>query len=96
MSTFNLCFEQKYEKISELLSEKFSFFGGEIFKIFEEACFRNETYPYKYFTFVSFLFFGPFRSLSCLDLDKKRVSHTHGLGRVSSVASYITIQEQTQ
>ena len=26
MSTHNLCFEQKYEKISEFLSEKFQFF----------------------------------------------------------------------
>ena len=36
MSTHNLCFEQKYEKISEFLSENFHFFfGGEMFNIFE-------------------------------------------------------------
>ena len=29
-------------KISELLIRKFSFFGGKIFSIFEQACFRNE------------------------------------------------------
>ena len=34
-STHYLCFEQKYEKISEILSVKFQFFGGEIFNIFE-------------------------------------------------------------
>ena len=27
--------------MSEFLSENFQFFDGEIFKIFEEACFRN-------------------------------------------------------
>ena len=42
MSTHNLCFEQKYEKkISEFFILKFSIFGGEIFYIFEKACFRN-------------------------------------------------------
>ena len=41
MSTHNLCFEQKYEKISEFLVWKFSVFGGEIFNIFEYVCFRN-------------------------------------------------------
>ena len=40
MSTHNLCVEQKYEKISEFLSKKI---GGEIFYIFEQACFRNAT-----------------------------------------------------
>ena len=35
MSTHNLCLEQKYDKISEFLSENFQFFGGEIFSIFE-------------------------------------------------------------
>ena len=35
MSTHNLCFVQKYEKISEFLSENFQGFGGEIFNIFE-------------------------------------------------------------
>ena len=34
-STHNLCFEQKYEKILEFLSENFHFLGGEIFSIFE-------------------------------------------------------------
>ena len=33
--THNLCFGQKYEKISEFLSENFQFFGGEIFNILE-------------------------------------------------------------
>ena len=28
-------------KVSEFLSENFSVFGGEIFNIFEKACFRN-------------------------------------------------------
>ena len=28
-------FEQKYEKISDFLSENFLFFGGKIFNIFE-------------------------------------------------------------
>ena len=35
MSTHNLFFEQKYEKISEFLSENFNFFGGKVFSIFE-------------------------------------------------------------
>ena len=34
-STHNLCFEQKYEKISEFLIWKYSGFEGEIFYIFE-------------------------------------------------------------
>ena len=33
-STHNLCFEQKYEKYQNFLSEN-SFFGGRIFNIFE-------------------------------------------------------------
>ena len=40
-STHNLCFEQKYEKYQNFLSENFVF-GGEIFYIFEKACVRNE------------------------------------------------------
>ena len=40
MSTHNLCFEQKYEKYQNFIW-KFSVFGGEIFNIFELACFRN-------------------------------------------------------
>ena len=35
MSTHNLCFEQKCEKIEFFLSEKFQFFGGKIFNTFE-------------------------------------------------------------
>ena len=38
MSTHNLCFEQKYGKISSFfffLPENFQFYGGEIFNIFE-------------------------------------------------------------
>ena len=35
MSTHNLCFEQKYEKYQNFLSENFHFFGGKIFSIFE-------------------------------------------------------------
>ena len=31
----NLCFEQKYEKYQNFLSENFQFFGGKIFNIFE-------------------------------------------------------------
>ena len=34
-STHNLCFEQKYEKYQNFLSQNFSFFGGENFNIFE-------------------------------------------------------------
>ena len=34
MNTHNLCFEQKFEKISEFLSESVHF-GGKIFSIFE-------------------------------------------------------------
>ena len=43
-STHNLCFEQKYKKYQNLLSEKLPFFGGKIFSVFEEACFRNVLY----------------------------------------------------
>ena len=39
-STHNLCFEQKYEKYQNFYLKIFSF-GGEIFIIFEKACFRN-------------------------------------------------------
>ena len=35
MSTHNLYYEQKCEKISDFLSENFYFFGGDIFNIFE-------------------------------------------------------------
>ena len=35
MSTHNLCFEQKYEKYQNFLSEKLPFFGGKIFSVFE-------------------------------------------------------------
>ena len=41
MSTYNLCFEQKYEILSEFLSEN-SVFGGDVFNIFELVCFCNE------------------------------------------------------
>ena len=41
MSTHNLFFEQQYGKYQNFLSENFQFFGGEIFKVFEQACFRN-------------------------------------------------------
>ena len=34
-STHNLCFDQKYEKYQNFLSENFHFFDGEIFSIFE-------------------------------------------------------------
>ena len=34
-STHNLCFEQNYEKYEDFLTEKFSFFGGKIFSVFE-------------------------------------------------------------
>ena len=39
-STHNLCCEQKIWKLSEYFIWKFSFFGGKILKIFENACFR--------------------------------------------------------
>ena len=51
MSTHNLCFEQKYEKYENFLSENFPFFGGKIFSIFELACFRNVS-PRKYMSWV--------------------------------------------
>ena len=35
------------KKISEFLSENFQMFGGEIFNIFEYACFRNDMSKYK-------------------------------------------------
>ena len=42
-STHNLCFEQKYERYQIFYPETFvSVFGGEIFNIFESACFRND------------------------------------------------------
>ena len=34
-STHNLCFEQKFEKVSFFLFEMLHFFGGNIFYIFE-------------------------------------------------------------
>ena len=34
-STHNLCFEQKYEKYQNFYLKTFSFFGDEIFNIFE-------------------------------------------------------------
>ena len=34
-STYNLCFEQKYEKYQSFYLKILSFFGGEIFYIFE-------------------------------------------------------------
>ena len=36
ISTYNLCFEQKYEK-----HQKFHFLGGNILNIFEQACFHT-------------------------------------------------------
>ena len=41
MSTHNLCFEQKYKKYQNFLSENFISVGGKIFSIFEYACFCN-------------------------------------------------------
>ena len=40
-STQNICFEQKYEKYQNVLSEKFHC-GGKILNIFEQAWFRND------------------------------------------------------
>ena len=34
-STHNLCFEQKYEKYQNVLSENFHFVGGKIFNVLE-------------------------------------------------------------
>ena len=39
-SAHNLCFEQKYE-IYQNLIRKLSVFSGEIFYVFEYACFRD-------------------------------------------------------
>ena len=39
-STHNLCYERKYEKYQNFLSEK-NKLGGKSFSIFELACFRN-------------------------------------------------------
>ena len=44
-------------KISEFLSENFQLFGGEIFSLFEEAGFRNDTLLWKREMF-GFLFYG--------------------------------------
>ena len=41
-STHNRRFEQKYEKYRSFYLKMFLAFGGEIFYIFELACFRNE------------------------------------------------------
>ena len=41
MSTHNVCFEQKFEKYQNFLSENFHFYGGKIFSTFEQACFHN-------------------------------------------------------
>ena len=32
------------KKILEFLSKNFHFFGGKVFNIFKETCFRNEKY----------------------------------------------------
>ena len=40
MSTHNLGFEQRYEKYQNFYL-KTCIFGGEIFNIFEQACFHN-------------------------------------------------------
>ena len=45
MSTHNLCFELKYEKCQNFYLKTFNFFDGEIFSIFEQACFRNACSP---------------------------------------------------
>ena len=44
-STHNLCFEQEDEKNIRVFHLKCSGFGGEIFYIFEYACFRNGLNP---------------------------------------------------
>ena len=41
MSTTTYVLKHKYEKYQNFLSENFHFFGGKIFSIFEQACFRN-------------------------------------------------------
>ena len=41
MSTHNLCFQQKYEKYQEFLSENFQFLEMK-FSIYLNKCFRNE------------------------------------------------------
>ena len=41
MGTYKQCFEQKYEKYRNFLSENFQIFGGKIFSIFDKTCFRN-------------------------------------------------------
>ena len=41
-STHNLCFEQKFENNITIFIGKISAFGGEIFYIFELACFRKD------------------------------------------------------
>ena len=39
MSTYNLCFEQEYEKYQNFLSIFFSFSGGKLFSIFNRHVF---------------------------------------------------------
>ena len=56
MSTHNLCFEQQYEKYQKFLSEKFQFFGGKIFSIFD---FHN---GYMYFNCPAVTIFFPIKS----------------------------------
>ena len=41
MSTYNLCFEQEYEKISGFFYLTIFIFGGKSFILFQQACFRN-------------------------------------------------------
>ena len=41
MSAHNLYFEQKYKKIAAFFLSEISVFGGEVFYIFEYACFCN-------------------------------------------------------
>ena len=42
MITHNLCFEKKYEKYQNFLSERFPYL---VVKLFEQACFRNVCLP---------------------------------------------------
>ena len=54
-STHNLCFEQNYDKYQSFFIWKFSVFGGEIFYIYEQVCFRNGMRETHFITGLSLL-----------------------------------------
>ena len=59
-STHNLCFEQKYWKISEIFIWKFSVFGGEIFYI-QGSCKKVLSLGSDYFRATFYIFIKTFK-----------------------------------